>query len=310
MLKQMIAIYVGLVVAVGIVVAAPPVAAAVSLKTGDSRMNLQLSDEALVVTELERAYNTYELTFVTVNDTINSETLDRRARNVVEANQKLQEKTFSTRVSQQFSDATREVKQAAQALTDTVVATSKASYTTSAQAEAATAQLTSRQEAFDKAVAKLETGAENYMPNNWWIVFVVLGVIALGIIGAIIAVWFQKRKIAERIFGSDMATAGQLQTDQKELVTRLYRDVKLYQQALDRQNTALAEALEGTAFKEYFQRTDQGSFGSFAAIAFEYRALVNARLQKQEEAKADAQKARELRGTDEFLTSRGRELAR
>jgi hypothetical protein len=285
---------------------------AATLDTGNSRTNIRIRDDESVVTNVERAYSALMVTLsgIRIADGAGRDTSGEAAVQIDQlelANDSLQEHSFNSNISSLYTSASEEVRDASQELTNT--ATSLGDAVTSREdviaAQEALAQPASE---FEAAVSRLEQGATEYSPNNF-LALVIIGAVLVAIfvsIGLLVA--RQNKKSAKLIFG-DNPKADALTPEQKKLVVKVYKDISLYEAALAGRNNDLAQALEMGAYKTFFERTDQDSFGSFAAYAYELRALVNIRLNNLEQAKLDALKAYELYGSDKFTSTRVRQLA-
>jgi hypothetical protein len=284
--------------------------AAISLDTGSNRVNVRLRDQELAVNGVEQYITTYKGTFVSIlSDTPDAAVLEERAAELERRNQVLQDTEFSPGISDEYTRAAGEVKTTAQALTDVVVATSTREYTDGASVDEAQEEIEQAEAVFIAATESLEDGAAAYSGSSLapTIFLVGGGLVALIIAGILIANKRQKNDVAKTLFANDPA-ATQLSDDQKKLIVRLYRDVKQYEESLNTNNPTLSGALEVGSIQQFFQRTDQDSFGAYAGIAYEYRALVNARNGNGDAAKADIQKAAELRGQQGLVTLRGQQL--
>ncbi len=306
-MKKIASIIVAFVIVAGSIFGAAPVAGAVNLDTGNTRTNVGLRDEERAVNEFERAYMSYRMSFISISNRLDTDAVKDRADEVIVLNQRLQETQFPTRISQEFTDAAVSIKQAAQALTDKVAETSS-TVTEETDGQSIIEELEPQQRVFETAAADLEQGATNYNPSNWPVILGILGAIALALVISYLVAKRNVNKLSNKIFGNDPAAAALLSPAQKKLIARLHRDVALYAKAMDQQNGALMQYLEAAAYKEYFDRTDQESFGKFASIPVEYRALVRLRHQDTDGARQDAQHAASLRQNQQLITQRAKQL--
>lgn len=126
--------------------------------------------------------------------------------------------------------------------------------------------------------------------------------------GSVIAYKVGGVKTAKRLFDNDPAAAT-LTPAQKKFIILLYRQLEQYdQQALGQNNATLAQALEMGAIAKFNNDPNPEQYGHFAAIGYEYQALVQVRAGNNEAARASIQKALEVRGDDQLVTARARGL--
>jgi hypothetical protein len=311
-MKYLRRIVVTLFLAVALVAGSTGSTSAANFDTGNSRTNIQLRDDESVVTNVERAYSAVRVTLSSIRVAdgtgrdVSGEFLESLER-LEAANATLQEHSFHANISSQYSSGVTGVKTTAQALTDTASEIGS-DITTREQVIAAEEALSQPAANFEAAVTSLEEGAANYSPSNTLPIIIIVTVVLSATIFITILVVRQNKKHAKAVF-SNNPDAVRLTPEQKKLVVRLYRDIPLYDTAVNNQNADVAQALEAGPYKAFFERTDQDSFGSFAGYGYELRALVNIRQNNLEQALSDAQKAYQLYGTDKFTSPRVRQLA-
>lgn len=296
----------GLVLTVG---GASNASALASLDTGNSRTNIALRDEEVVVRGFETAFDAYQGSFTSVSGTVDEELVSERAQAVKDANAALQAKEFSPELNEDFQKAVANLKSTANIVTTTVSETAAEDYTSDAQVSQTNEELGDASKSLDTAISTLEESASNYEAGGIGGFIFLLGGIIVAVAIGITAIYATRhnKKVFAQLTAND-PEAQKFTKEQKKMIVRLYNDTLQYDGALTSKNQPVLQGLELGTYKKFTALANKESYGSYAGLYYEFDSLVNVRAQNTEKAQESARRAAELRGVNGLLTQRVKAL--
>jgi hypothetical protein len=294
--------------AIATVIAVPTQTSAIVLDTGNGRIDIRLRDEQTAINTFDGAITTYRILFNTWQGIPSESELQAKADEISGFNQTLQGTSFSTGISQAYTDSAAQVKQTAANLTAVVNETASRTYTDADDALAAREAIEEAEAPFDAAATALETAASEYTPPSpLWLIPLIGGLVGAFVLMLVILVKRSNKKKEAELFADD-PVAAQFTKEQKKFIRNVHIDLAMYESAMKSGNAALMKGFETGVYAK-IATTDLAALGKFAAAAYEYKAIVELANQNTEQAKAEIAQAVAIKGDSQLITESGRQLA-
>lgn len=199
------------------------------------------------------------------------------ASNVVNVNSSIQERSFSSRINDEYNVATDDIKENAQAVSDSA---EEVQNSTLVERDAAISELKEDVATLDSSKAEMDSAIEIYKQklakSNTTTKYVILAVVGAIILFFVFAFLNYRRKIEasrKSLFAGDPQASNLPREDQKVLA-EVYDGMLEYERLMPKNDSVSLKGHINTYYSPYREKAAKESLGAYRSIIFEYAGLI------------------------------------